>query len=217
MRKKGLKLWCIAIVVFMYTNNAFAVMVTDTWTARISGGYTGGYNLDDMVSWTVTYDNKSEEMHQWLDGDNGVAERGYGDDVLVPFTSKVTDLPYYDYFADVESSTLMSVVDNIGISQGYEHVDAYEHNLHRRFYDASLDLHFYNGIADSLLWGFNAGSSEFGSIGQFIKNIDTQVVTSISTSFDEISVTTTPAPVPEPSTIVLLCSGLVGLVFWRKR
>lgn len=78
-------LFCSTFVIF--SSNANAVLVTETWQAQIintsaTGGATHIFNAGDTFNWTVTYDDEGTRSHEYLDGENNIAEDGQGDDAL---------------------------------------------------------------------------------------------------------------------------------------
>ena len=81
----------------------------------------------------------------------------------------------------------------------------------------NLDLGLFYGYTD--LQNALLGGDSLGKI--YMKYSDDAIVTSatLSLGYDQPlgPDTNTQAPVPEPSTMILLGSGLVGLVAWRKR
>lgn len=70
-----------------------------------------------------------------------------------------------------------------------------------------------------VLDGVSASSMEANVVDLYIRLVgqlvDVDVV--IGHSFAELKASPTPAPVPEPSTFMLIGGGLAGLAFWRRR
>jgi hypothetical protein len=75
----------IAVLCFVFAGSAHAGLITDTYESQVNGVLGRGFtdvSVGDKFNWSVTYDPNSVVMIDWLDGANGTAEQGGGDDTV---------------------------------------------------------------------------------------------------------------------------------------
>jgi PEP-CTERM motif len=79
-----------------------------------------------------------------------------------------------------------------------------------------------NGTIPSWIASVNAGMTTAGLLGNFaLSHTDNEILLNIQglsvTAGDMIALNVNSQPVPEPSTMLLLGTGLAGVIAWRKR
>jgi hypothetical protein len=171
-----------------------------------SGLYSAGHTFDIYISYDLCC---SMATHSWLDGPNGIAEFGKGDDT-VQSTLRWIDNPDFNILIDAQIS-----IDHLLMPAGSTLRDAYDHNnswysVFREIYPLAEHQQI-SFVADSLAFSlsFNTGSSSgsFSLTQNFTDEnggVDTQKVSASARFVRSFSA-------PEPTSTSLLALGLLGI------
>ena len=188
-----------------------AVIITETWRSTITSEYNSGFSVGDYFDWTLTYDSDGTRIHNYYDGVNKIAESGSGDDTLESTLCLTASFgPGCDHSLGVYTTASDAVFD---ISAWYSVLDAVntEASLDHRIANSSRV--YYND--DSFHWYYEADHVEFSDNRAIW--IPEDVSTNAITYFTSIRIAATPTPVPIPSTLLLMVSGLAGLGFMSRK
>ena len=241
MGKKGLGLFCFLFMFFSATLSHAAMMQT-SWTATLSGNidYTTQDNNNVFVadgtvfSLTAVYDDGQAQASQWNDSANLTAEFGGGDDTYynptVGASNYTSDAVFTvnQAFTDLFSQFSDTTTKNFAFQQ--ERVLA-KYDFGTGTYDY-FDGTRFSYKADGFSFEFRDNWIDGPFLIQdiysdlfFWEMLSDNNYKGIPTTFNNVSSTSSlydpngngPAPVPEPSTFLLLGGGLAGLVFAARR
>jgi len=196
--------------------SAEAAFVTETWQSTVTSASNPAFAAGDTFSWTVTYDNASLMMHRYLDGANGIAEFGAGDDVLSATFCAGTEIGAAGCTINVASDTLeadaefdLSSFYDVMAASGLTGADIALANNSNRYADASGQL--VNFVADDFLFLASNNNDLYTGEADTYYTDDLGKVVSTLTTFTSVLKSTAPAVVPLPSSLSLFAMGLVGL------
>ena len=187
--------------------NGFASAVTTNGSASYTTELNISANWNDMSSGSVVFDGTiiSENFPDGPYGLGNFCTAG-------PNTWSYQFIPDTDGIFTLEcTNTFSSLVNNINgsvVSEGTVGFQYYFSNygLWRNMHSDTLTADISNGIPFEVKIGWENSSPAMGGIGPLTLNLDG----SFNWHFDT-------APVPIPSTMWLLGSGLIGLVGFRKK
>lgn len=79
-----LNVWLPATIIVAVTQSAAAGLITENYLATINTTHPliADFNLGDTFEWSITFDEAGRSFSIYLDGLNGRAEQGEGDDTL---------------------------------------------------------------------------------------------------------------------------------------
>lgn len=189
------KMFGLALVVLMgLTTNSFAAMVTETWSAYITGfsSNVDTFTVGEQIQWSVTFNDEQHTSHKYWDSDgsvsqtlnwppfNGTSGYNYASDATFDFNNIFTRLLGGDLIND-------STDQHFGWATNYTFVSG-EINHRQQYGLDSMSLFLQNGGGNFSLAGIDTGFRQI--------------------SFDSASI----SPVPIPAAVWLFGTGLLGLL-----
>ena len=192
------RVFVIVILVFVFSNTAKSAIITEFFTSEVTvvqGFFADYFSVGDVF---VTFDDKSLNYTEYY-------PRPY---------NRSADSTYYEYYSDAtfdltsifNSDLLAEFAGNDNIigrstaSHGYFPQESYSRYIANDYYGFSYYLNQLIGYSN---W-------HYGSIVAWQEN--GSVDWNNSMRIDPVS-----APVPEPATILLVSSGIIGLVGVSRR
>lgn len=193
-------------------NEAKATMMVDTWSAVISGVFYGdqalnsGWSAGQKIEVSYIYKDDTWTYTAYTDGINKVAEFGNGDDGI--FEKRYGSLTTYNYWADaIDFNTNFTIPDSYK-KYSYDVNTAYVYEL------VSNGRKSFQAIGDGIkLFLHSADNNGYMNWADANNNYNAIALTDITLSTKAYN----SAPVPEPVTVLLMGTGLVGLVASRRR
>ena len=207
MKKCGVLLLTVFLILNL-TGTAGAFLVTQTMTATLSSvnpsDLTGLTMGETYEIFTVVYDNEGTVMHEFY----------YSNDEIYRTYNLPQPIVDYDFYSDAVftfSDELSSAIANY---TGAPPLDTWYSIVYHNSANYYNFGYYYENISIYGSWNpnpmYNSGIGFFG----FLNNDGWNTVSLASWSLsDPIPV----APVSEPTTILLLGSGIVGLIGFRRR
>ncbi len=214
----------VGATALVFSSYSSATIIEEVWQAKIYNVQgTTGYAVDDMISWTVTYDDQSTAFNRYFDGANGLDDDGLGDDTDfqkvcidggsdLNCTATVTDYTLlanatFD-FGDIFSTMLSSS----SIPNAF---NAANYNQSILLTTTSAVTHLAY-VSDSLSF---MGVSDYHA-GYFLSqryDDDPSIRSHDRIEFSQVQISSSVSQVPEPSIIALFAAGLFGIGFARRR
>lgn len=237
-----LKVFILLIIIFQ-SNNLYAAVIMETWTAEVrtltnnniysfySNVSFNGYNIGDTITWNVSYNSEpGNYFTRFLDGVNGISEKGQGDDIL--HTLSCLDKNFSpdcgnslgdDSFTSLfnSKSNIDSIYNTLAGELGNDEVvyDYFNFNNDTRSYRSQPYRNFtqYDYYADE--FNLYADNRQFpiGGAGYaqlFYEKTNGEIWVS-RIGFSNIKIITT--SIPEPSMITLMGLGLIIIFGARRR
>ncbi len=213
----------VGVTTLLFSSYSSAAIIEEVWQAKIFNVQgTTGYAVNDMISWSVTYDDQSTAFNRYLDGANGLDDDGLGDDTDykkfcidggsdLNCTTTVTDYTLlanatFD-FGDIFSTMLSSS----SIPNAY---DAGSYNQSIRFTTTSAAKRSAY-ISDNL--SFLGATNQAGYFLSSRYDDNPSIWSYDRIEFYQVQISSSVSQVPEPSIIALFAAGLFGIGFARRR
>ena len=192
---------CLAVPIGLLTPSAQASLYTTTFSGKVRQEQGSGLAVGGTVTGTFVYDSATGSFASYAVGGFALAQPVGGEDAKVRMVQTVP--PLADYQAKI---TAIVPQDTVTTRFQLQLIPASPGG-----FGSSDPLAI---LSDPLLLGLRSSTSYFGfnSTGRF------GFVQSFQTTVDTISTTvSTPTPVPEPSTMLLLGSLALGFGIARRR
>jgi hypothetical protein len=206
------------------SNVVNAALITETWQGTVTSTSDANiHNLNDVLSWTVTYEDTATIMNVYLDGADGIA--GTADDTLSRTETCPTGSSCSAYSSLANASIgLDDILLPIYAKLSAQSVDTHDRwldNYSRRFTRTNGQANAHKRNDD---YGFGAtwevGRSGFAAIEVYTSSSSKEYVHMGSLSFTSVITTGTggtggtgsgTTALPEPSTLAIFALGIIGL------
>lgn len=206
-------------------NIANAGLITETWQGTVSDinnssrhSLNDMHSLNDILSWTVTYDDKSVKRTIYNDGPDAIA--GTLDDTIYEVRERVCPGVWCENFqvladASFDLSNLFRPIYDELEPAGIDPFDINGINYsYRKIGETGIDnLGFYQDGNEANFWtdGEGSGSGRFAVYNALLEahqfSLDDVTMISVSREYQ----------VPEPSTFFIFALGIMGLAFRRAK
>ncbi len=189
----------VAALMFGGVGSACATMMQGTWTGTVESLalYSGStvdqvWDVGDLFTLTISYDDAGTELNQYNDGGNGIDDDGEIDDTLRLHYNTTTH-PQFSFASDIEYQP-----------------DTMNYNFQYAFSNsgAMIATDIYSDGMGIYLSLYEDGT--YGRHQVWAQGSGTMYLTNLT--FESA-----PTPTPEPATMLLFGTGLVGLVGSRIR
>jgi len=189
---------------------ANAALITESWQATVTSYNGSSYQVNDRITWDVTFDNESLILSDYLDGADEIP--GTTDDTLSYVYDATCPNGYYcgDYiFMSEATFNFNGIYSNITSDLndlGYTPHDRTSYNISGRYSSATVDEIIYNFGANAFYgWNSQPNSSGYFSVtatGNQRHRLE----------FSDMQIINIVNSVPEPDTLAIFALGILGLV-----
>ncbi len=213
----------VGVTALVFSSYSSAAVIEEVWEARVHAVQgTTGYAVNDIISWTVSYDDQSTAFNRYFDGANGLDDDGLGDDTAyqklcidggsdLNCTNSSADYTLlanatFD-FGDIFSTMLSSS----SIPNAF---NAANYNQSILLTTTSAVTHLAY-VSDSL--SFLGATNQAGFFLSQRYDDDPSIRSHDRIEFSQVQISSSVSQVPEPSIIALFAAGLFGIGFARRR